>query len=302
MGGFFWFFLKIGGVGGGSLFAPFSSRSVVAATTAVDPPTPLSRLAHLHLALRTWPDIATASNGAPTPRLAPTSPSQFMVERLGFDLSQAGFLFALPYLGMILGELCASNAADSLIASKRLSLRSVRTIFTLVGGLGSSAFLFIITQDISVAATIVMFCVSLFIFAIGAGPGSYMVGNDLYPRYAGVIMGISNTIGTVPGIVSPLIASSLLQSGKSGKDRHRHHPSDPFPFSSLQPEPRAMARARALIDRPRKEIDGALFALAVLSLLCSVVLCQPPPQKKAAARRTMIPRPNCPQTVSRRGT
>ena len=69
-----------------------------------------------------------------------------MVERLGFDLSQAGFVFALPYLCMILGELCASNLADRLIASKRLSLRSVRSIFTLVGGIGSSACLFIITQ------------------------------------------------------------------------------------------------------------------------------------------------------------
>ena len=45
-----------------------------------------------------------------------------------------------------------------------------------------------------------------------------MVGNDLYPQYAGVIMGISNTIGTIPGIVSPLIASSLLQSGGCPSD------------------------------------------------------------------------------------
>ena len=35
---------------------------------------------------------------------------------------------------------------------------------------------------------------------------------DIAPRYAGVLMGISNTAGTVPGIIAPLVAKLIANA------------------------------------------------------------------------------------------
>jgi ACS family sodium-dependent inorganic phosphate cotransporter len=34
---------------------------------------------------------------------------------------------------------------------------------------------------------------------------------DIGPRYAGVLMGITNTIGTIPGILAPAITGFIVQ-------------------------------------------------------------------------------------------
>ena len=36
---------------------------------------------------------------------------------------------------------------------------------------------------------------------------------DIAPQYAAILMGISNTIGTIPGIVSPVITGFIVQDG-----------------------------------------------------------------------------------------
>lgn len=38
---------------------------------------------------------------------------------------------------------------------------------------------------------------------------------DLAPQYASVLMGISNTFATIPGMVSPTLAGNMLQNGVS---------------------------------------------------------------------------------------
>ena len=35
---------------------------------------------------------------------------------------------------------------------------------------------------------------------------------DIAPKHAGVLMGISNTIATLPGIISPLITGYIVQN------------------------------------------------------------------------------------------
>jgi ACS family sodium-dependent inorganic phosphate cotransporter len=34
---------------------------------------------------------------------------------------------------------------------------------------------------------------------------------DIGPRYAGVLMGITNTVGTIPGILAPAITGFIIQ-------------------------------------------------------------------------------------------
>ena len=34
---------------------------------------------------------------------------------------------------------------------------------------------------------------------------------DIAPRFAGILMGITNTAGTIPGIIAPIIAKTIAQ-------------------------------------------------------------------------------------------
>ena len=55
--------------------------------------------------------------------------------------------------------------------------------------------------------------VSLMTFAVGfsgACQAGFSINHvDIAPQYAGVLMGITNTAGTIPGILGPLVAKSI---------------------------------------------------------------------------------------------
>ena len=45
-------------------------------------------------------------------------------------------------------------------------------------------------------------------------PGVGVNQIDIAPRFAGVLMGITNTAGTIPGIIAPIIAKTIAQKVK----------------------------------------------------------------------------------------
>ena len=58
---------------------------------------------------------------------------------------------------------------------------------------------------------IVLLCVSM--CACGACYSGYSCSHmDLAPRYAGTLLGITNTIASIPGFVSPVIAGALTEN------------------------------------------------------------------------------------------
>jgi MFS transporter, ACS family, solute carrier family 17 (sodium-dependent inorganic phosphate cotransporter), other len=59
-----------------------------------------------------------------------------------------------------------------------------------------------------------MFCITI---AVGLGAfawSGFAVNHlDIAPQYASILMGIGNTIATIPGIVSPLLTGFLVSNG-----------------------------------------------------------------------------------------
>ena len=48
---------------------------------------------------------------------------------------------------------------------------------------------------------------------IGMGSAGFNVNHlDISPRYAGVLLGITNSAGTIPGIIGPYVAGSLTNN------------------------------------------------------------------------------------------
>eukprot|EP00039_Didymoeca_costata_P006349 m.89445 g.89445 ORF g.89445 m.89445 type:complete len:485 (-) comp13221_c0_seq1:395-1849(-) len=137
---------------------------------------------------------------------------QYMTDILNFDLSQAGMLFALPYLSFGIFEISTSVMTDFLVRQKFrvLTVRIAVTMFWSVPMLAS--FYVVAFKTLSVTWTIVLLTGTM-AFLGGSSLNPFLTGNDLFPQSAGVVFGISNTLGTIGGIVSPILSGHLLKAG-----------------------------------------------------------------------------------------
>ncbi|KAM6899795.1 sialin [Xenentodon cancila] len=133
-----------------------------------------------------------------------TSLPTYMNNILHFDLQSNSFLSSLPYLGCLPVSLLSGVAADSLIERKVFSITVVRKIFTLSGLMLPAAFLTAVSYagcDHALTVTFLTLSTSL---GGTSAPGVYINQIDIAPRYAGFLLGITNTFGTIPGVVAPI--------------------------------------------------------------------------------------------------
>ncbi|XP_063709213.1 vesicular glutamate transporter 2-like [Culicoides brevitarsis] len=139
---------------------------------------------------------------------------QFLSDMMNFDLGKNGFLSALPYLTMALMSLLAGYLADFFLIRKILTLNQVRKYYITFSMIIQAGFIITAAYVLNPYANII--CISL---TIGFGAMTYSgLGInyiDIAPAFAAVVAGIGNTLGTVPGIVSPLLTGAIVTSDKS---------------------------------------------------------------------------------------
>ncbi|XP_059168721.1 sialin-like isoform X2 [Physella acuta] len=135
----------------------------------------------------------------------------YMKEVLKFDIKQNGFLSALPYLGFWLLITVSSWLADLVRSKQLLSTTATRKLFNSVGKFVPALLLiavsFVDCTQPYLAVSLLALGVSMTGFQYGGG--LYMSAGDIAPMYAGVIYGISNTVATIPGFLSPLAIGLL---------------------------------------------------------------------------------------------
>ncbi|XP_054461772.1 sialin [Anoplopoma fimbria] len=133
-----------------------------------------------------------------------TSLPTYMNDIMHFDIKLNGFLSALPYLGAWLFSVLSGFTADSLIERKVFSITVVRKLYTLIGMLSAAAFLIAVSYaGCSHILTVTFLTLST---TIGGSTASGVFINqiDIAPRYAGILLGITNTFGTIPGVMAPI--------------------------------------------------------------------------------------------------
>uniref|UniRef100_A0A1A8S1D5 Solute carrier family 17 (Sodium phosphate), member 3 n=2 Tax=Nothobranchius rachovii TaxID=451742 RepID=A0A1A8S1D5_9TELE len=134
-----------------------------------------------------------------------TSLPTYMNSILHFDLQSNGFLSALPYLGNLLVSLLSGVAADALIERKVFSITIVRKIFTFIGLLLPAVFLVPVGYvGCSHILTVTFLTLSTSLGGTSS-PGVFINQIDIAPRYAGFLLGITNTCGTIPGVMAPIV-------------------------------------------------------------------------------------------------
>ncbi|XP_062449801.1 probable small intestine urate exporter isoform X4 [Rhea pennata] len=146
-----------------------------------------------------------------------TSMPTFMSNVLHFSLTENGLLSALPFIGNGLGHILTGLLADFLLARQVLGTAAVRKLFSALGMLFPAVCLVAVPYiGCSSTATVVLLTLALTIISM-TGAGININHVDIAPRYAGFLLGITNTFGIVSGIIAPtavgLLVSQDLQTG-----------------------------------------------------------------------------------------
>uniref|UniRef100_A0A8C6L641 Sialin n=1 Tax=Nothobranchius furzeri TaxID=105023 RepID=A0A8C6L641_NOTFU len=136
----------------------------------------------------------------------------YMNDVLGFSIQQNGFLSALPYVGCAILAVVSGQVADYLRESCFYPTVVVRKAFSLIGMIGPAGFL------VATGYTGCNYKLAVAFFTISSSLGGTSASGfninhlDIAPSYAGILLGITNTFATIPGMVGPVIAKALTQN------------------------------------------------------------------------------------------
>ncbi|XP_047677995.1 vesicular glutamate transporter 3 isoform X1 [Tachysurus fulvidraco] len=134
----------------------------------------------------------------------------YFEEVFGFPISKVGILSAVPHMVMTIIVPIGGQLADFLRSNKILSTTTVRKIMN-CGGFGMEATLLLVvgfSHTRGVAISFLVLAVGFSGFAISGFNVNHL---DIAPRYASILMGISNGVGTLSGMVCPLIVGALTK-------------------------------------------------------------------------------------------
>eukprot|EP00892_Ulva_mutabilis_P012541 jgi/Ulvmu1/965/UM102_0048.1 len=129
---------------------------------------------------------------------------------LGRDLKSIGIGKPLPYLVMFAMSNVGGWSGDWLIRAG-LSVAAARKFVNTTGFAGAIALLMAMPAARTVAQGLAI--LTLCLGACGLARGGFSVNHmDIAPRYAGILMGISNTAGTVSGIIGVSATGFMLEA------------------------------------------------------------------------------------------
>ncbi|XP_077241935.1 ascorbate transporter, chloroplastic-like [Tasmannia lanceolata] len=130
---------------------------------------------------------------------------------LKFNLTESGLFCVLPWLTMALFANIGGWIADTLV-SKGFSITTVRKVMQSIGFLGPAFFLTQLSNVRTPALAVLCMACSQGSDAFSQS-GLYSNHQDIGPRYAGVLLGLSNTAGVLAGVLGTAATGYILQRG-----------------------------------------------------------------------------------------
>lgn len=132
----------------------------------------------------------------------------FVNKGLGVDYANIGWFTMIPHIASFFFLNIAGNIADRLIKSG-IAVGKVRKLMQTIGFGG-------IAISLAVVGYVETAWMAIAIMATGSALGAFVTGGfavnhmDVAPRYAGTLMGITNTAGTIPGIIGVYVSGVIL--------------------------------------------------------------------------------------------
>lgn len=134
---------------------------------------------------------------------------------LHVSLHNMGFSKMLPYLVMFIFSNVGGVVADHFVTTRILSVTNTRKVLNTIGFATAAAALMMMPMLRSATSAVVCSSVALGSFALSRA-GFAVNHLDIAPKYAGIVMGVSNTAGTLAGIVGVSATGHILQASALG--------------------------------------------------------------------------------------
>ncbi|XP_071497425.1 vesicular glutamate transporter 1-like [Diadema antillarum] len=139
-----------------------------------------------------------------------TSQPSYFEQVFDYAISKVGFISALPHLVMAIIVPLGGQLADFLRRRRYMSTTMVRKVFNCGGFGGEAIFLLVTAYSRGRMLAIVSLCLA--VGSSGFAISGFNVNHlDIAPRYASILMGISNAVGTLSGIICPEVTGSLTK-------------------------------------------------------------------------------------------
>ncbi len=134
----------------------------------------------------------------------------FVTKGLGVDFANAGWVSMIPHLVSFVFLNVAGQVADRWV-KQGMPVVKVRKTCQIIGFGGISAALFVVGEVSTAWLAITIMCVgnALGAFVTGGFAVNHM---DIAPNHAGKLMGITNTFGTIPGIIGVAVSGYILET------------------------------------------------------------------------------------------
>ncbi|XP_026725730.1 sialin-like isoform X2 [Trichoplusia ni] len=140
---------------------------------------------------------------------------KFVSSVLGFELSAAGVISALPYLARLFLATIFGVVGDFILARKLMSTTIIRKFFCLFSHILPGVLLVLLVY----AGCSTALSVSLITMSMGFNGAATLTNlqnhQDLAPNYAGTLYGIANCVGSTAGFFTPMITAYFTSSGNS---------------------------------------------------------------------------------------
>lgn len=139
----------------------------------------------------------------------------YFSEELNLNLTEAAWVSVLPPLASIFVTSIAAQFADNLIVNG-VETTTVRKICQTIAFLSPATCMILSSLNLGLppweVVAILTSGLALSSFALS---GLYCTHQDISPEYASILLGITNTVGAVPGIVGVALTGYLLDSTHS---------------------------------------------------------------------------------------
>jgi MFS transporter, ACS family, solute carrier family 17 (sodium-dependent inorganic phosphate cotransporter), other len=135
-------------------------------------------------------------------------PSYFR-EALGLSIQNAGLYAAAPWLVNLIVSNSVAYVTDKLVA-RGAGVLLVRRVLIVGGLIGLAAFLLALREVRSPQLALALICVATGFLAVilcGLAPNTL----EIAPNHASLLMGVSNTIATLPGVFGVVATGWLIQ-------------------------------------------------------------------------------------------
>uniref|UniRef100_A0A646QF35 VGT2 n=1 Tax=Hemiscolopendra marginata TaxID=943146 RepID=A0A646QF35_9MYRI len=139
----------------------------------------------------------------------------YMDNVLKFEVEKIGLLLSIPYLCTMIVNISAGQISDVMARRKVMSLTKQRKLFNTIGMVCPGILMSVLTIFSCHERYYAVVCIT-FTQALGgvAFAGGFFYNHvDIAPQFAGILMGLTNCLAQLPGIISPTIAGLITPNG-----------------------------------------------------------------------------------------